>query len=118
MLGVMLDDRRPRRTPRVLLALSAPVAVLCLAGASSAQEGGGPVLKLQGFALNLTGVGGGRSGHLEVTIERWTKDDEREQLRKSLADGGVAALADDVRRARALLLAPALAHQSSCDLRA
>src|SRR5262245_46923318 len=75
---------------RVLLMVA---TVVLLAGTSLPQEAGKPVLKLRGFALNLTGVGTGRSGELEIWIERWSGDDERERLRKALDDKGVAGLA-------------------------
>jgi hypothetical protein len=68
------------------------VTVALLAGPSSWSQDGPTVLKLRGLALNLTGVGTGRSGELEIGVERWSGDDERERLRKALADGGVAGL--------------------------
>src|SRR5262245_3009512 len=67
-------------------------AALALPPSSSAQEGGKTVLSLRGFGLNFTGVGKGRSGDLEIGIERWSSDAERDRLKKALADGGVAGL--------------------------
>jgi hypothetical protein len=71
---------------------SVVAATALLVATASAQQGGGPVLKLAGFALNITGVGGGRSGDLEVAVERWSKDDERAKLKAAFVDGGAAGL--------------------------
>ena len=78
---------------RVVAACS--IAVSLISAAASAQERT-PLLKLRGFALNFTGVGAGRSGDLEIGIERWSSDAERDQLRKLIAEGGVKALAPGV----------------------
>ena len=68
---------------------------LLLGGAASAQPPGLP-LKLRGFALNFTGVGAGRSGDLEITVDRWSSDAEREKLQSAMASGGVSALTSAV----------------------
>jgi hypothetical protein len=70
------------------------VAALWLAGPSWswAQEGGPVLLKLRGFAQNMTGVGHGRSGDIEVAIERWSSDAERDRVRQAMADSGVSGV--------------------------
>jgi len=91
--------RATRRTPRLVLAL----VFLFLAGGAGGDawaQGGWPpkdavaLLKLRGFALNLTGVGVGRSGDVEIGIERWSSDEERDRLKGALAQSGAAGLSE------------------------
>jgi len=80
-------------TKRRLVALAMAAALVLPAAAARAQQGGKNILTLRGFGLNFTGVGKrGRSGDLEIGIERWSSETERDGLQKALADGGVAAL--------------------------
>jgi hypothetical protein len=72
------------------------VGVALLLGAAAAAQQPGVPLKLRGFALNFTGVGAGRSGDLEISIDRWSSDAEREKLRGAMAAGGVTALTSAV----------------------
>jgi len=51
-----------------------------------------PALALRAFAMNFTGVGSGGSGQLDLIIERWSTDQEREQLQGVLAEKGGAGL--------------------------
>ena len=77
---------RRRLIPAALtLALAWPAA-------TAAQEAADAVLTLRGFGLNLTGVGQGRSEDFEIAVQRWSRDEEHDHLRKALSDGGVAAL--------------------------
>jgi hypothetical protein len=50
------------------------------------------VLRLRAFAVNLSGTGGPRTGTLEITIEHWSTDAEREKLRGLLIEKGSDAL--------------------------
>jgi hypothetical protein len=70
------------------LALAA--VVLAAAPISRADDA---ALRLYGLALNLTGVGGGRSGEVEIAIERWSGEEERSRLLHVLAVDGTAGLA-------------------------
>ena len=80
-------------TNRRLVALSMAAALALPAAQARAQQGGKNILTLRGFGLNFTGIGKkGRSGDLEIGIERWSSETERDGLQKALADGGVAAL--------------------------
>lgn len=79
-------------------------ALLSSPAASWAQEPGKALLTLQGYGLNFTGVGRGRSGDLEIGIERWSSDQEHDRLRAALAEGGVPALT------RALPAAPRVGY--------
>ena len=65
------------------------VALLALPAGTSADD---PALSLHAFALNFTGVGSGRSGELDIIIDRWSTDEERDRLRDVLAEKGGAAL--------------------------
>lgn len=62
--------------------------------------GGSPALALHAFAMNFTGVGSGGSGELDLIIERWSTDLEREQLQGVLAEKGGAALLTALRQIR------------------
>src|SRR5687767_65130 len=79
-------------------------ALLSSTALSWAEESGKTLLTLQGYGLNFTGVGRGRSGDLEIGIERWSSDSERDRLRAALAEGGVPALT------RALPAAPRVGY--------
>src|SRR5688572_8911294 len=79
-------------------------ALLLSTALSSAEQGCKTLLTLQGYGLNFAGVGRGRSGDLEIGIERWSSDSERDRLRAALADGGVLALT------RALPAAPRVGY--------
>jgi len=73
--------------------LVSAAAALVPGPVSSAQEGSGsPVLELRGFAVNITGVGKGRSGDLVIRIDSWSSAEERARLRKVLTDEGAAGL--------------------------
>src|SRR6266850_340421 len=47
-----------------------------------------PVLSLHAFAMNFTGVANGGSGEIDIVIERWSTDQERDQLQGVLAESG------------------------------
>lgn len=51
-----------------------------------------PVLSLHAFAINFTGVGTGGSGELDIIIERWSTDQERDEMQSVLAEKGAGAL--------------------------
>ena len=80
-----------RRTTLAALAIAA--AFSALPPASRAQSPGPALLTLRGFGLNTTGVGSGRSGDLEIRIERWSSDAERDALKAAFAKDGGAGLA-------------------------
>jgi hypothetical protein len=50
------------------------------------------VLRLRAFAVNMSGTGGPRTGSLDIVIERWSTDAEREKLRGLLIEKGSDAL--------------------------
>jgi hypothetical protein len=79
------------------LGLLTVAAAAWLGGTSGAQDDGAVLLRLRGLALNLTGVGQGRSGDVEIAIERWSTDGEVALLRKAFREGSVGSLAGVLR---------------------
>ena len=50
------------------------------------------LLRLHAQAVNLSGVGPATTGSLDVAVERWSTDEERDKLRAALAEKGPDAL--------------------------
>jgi hypothetical protein len=50
------------------------------------------LLRLNAQAVNLSGVGPATTGSLDIAIERWSTDEEREKLRAALAEKAPDAL--------------------------
>jgi hypothetical protein len=50
------------------------------------------VLRLRAFAMNLNGGRGARTGTLDIVVERWSTDEDRDQLRSMLIEKGSDAL--------------------------
>lgn len=82
--------RRPRK---YLYGICTLVAITALGADVRAQEDGAAALELKGFAINITGIGAGRSGDFEVRIDRWSTPDERAALRRALEAADVPGLA-------------------------
>ena len=76
------------KTPSIVT--FALVAVGAAASLTSAADKA--VLRLRAFAVNMSGAGGPRTGTLEIVIERWSTDAEREKLRGLLIEKGSDAL--------------------------
>jgi hypothetical protein len=71
-----------------ILALAIGLGVVWTASAKDA-----PVLSLRAFAVNMSAPGRNtRTGSLDITIERWSSDSEREKLRAVLVEKGSPAL--------------------------
>src|SRR5258708_7552924 len=51
-----------------------------------------PLLRLRAFAVDMSGLSRPRAGTIDIVIERWSTDEEREQLRTALIEKGSAAL--------------------------
>src|SRR5262245_20588789 len=77
-----------------LHALGVLVALLALPGAARAEE---PILSMRAVAVNMSGVGSGQAGTLDIVVERWSTDEERNQLRAILVEKGGEALIDALR---------------------
>jgi hypothetical protein len=63
-------------------------AVLVGHAGASAQVGEAAPLKLHMRSLDLSEFGPGRTGFLDITIERWSTDEERDRLRTAVAAKG------------------------------
>ena len=70
--------------------LGNPLALIALPAEGAADDV--PVLGLHAFALNFTGIGSGGSAEIDIIIERWSTDQEWDELQKVLAEKGAGAL--------------------------
>jgi hypothetical protein len=71
------------------------VLLASLAGASGTARPASAhdaVLRLQAFAVDMSGAGRARAGTLEIVIERWSTDEERDRLHAILIESGADAL--------------------------
>jgi hypothetical protein len=80
--------------PLALLVLLAATVLLVQARTVPAAEA---VLSLHCFAVNLTG---GQAGTIDITIERWSTDDERTKLRDILVEKGGDSLLTALQKIR------------------
>jgi hypothetical protein len=64
--------------------------VACFAAASraAAAEKVQPIERFAAVAVNMSGVGRASAGRVDIVVERWSSDEEREQLRTSLIESG------------------------------
>lgn len=76
---------------RTLVYAAAVLATAATAATARAEPPAAP-LKVRGYALNLTGVGAGRSGALEIAVDRWSSAADGEALRRAMAGEGAAGL--------------------------
>lgn len=58
------------------------------------------ILRLRAFAVNITGAGRERAGMLEIAIERWSTDEERDRLCAILMESGADALLSALQKAK------------------
>lgn len=65
------------------------------APALAADQG---IVKLRAIAVNMSGAGPARAGTLDIVIERWSTDEERDRLRAAIAARGSDALLSELRR--------------------
>jgi hypothetical protein len=57
-------------------------------------------LTLRAFAVNMSGVGNTRAGTIDITIERWSTDEERQMLLDQLIEKNSKALLDALQKIR------------------
>ena len=67
---------------------AAAVAVGSLSTSARAQTGLPLPLRLTSFAVNMSNVGRAHSGTIDITVERWTTDEERNALKGVLVEKG------------------------------
>jgi hypothetical protein len=79
---------------------AAALAVAMLAVSDQAVRGQVPdvPLRMQAFAVNMTNVATGANGILEITIDRWSTAQEREELITTMVEKGQDALLDRLKR--------------------
>jgi hypothetical protein len=87
-------DRRPSVSRGLPLAL----ALLALLPSGAPAKDAKPVLRLTAFAVNMTGIGRGGAGTLQIVIERWSTDAERAALINTLVESGSDKLLDAVQK--------------------
>ena len=68
------------------------IAVTLGGAASRATGDDKAALRLRAFAMNLNGGRGARTGTLDIVVERWSTDEDRDQLRSMLIEKGSDAL--------------------------
>jgi len=88
-----------RKHGRVLAALAvAAGAGLASSGAALAAK---PVEELRAFAVNMSNIsagGGANAGPVDITIDRWTTDAERDRLVGIVKEKGADGLLDAIRK--------------------
>jgi hypothetical protein len=71
---------------------------LLLVGVPSEAPAADPILSMTAFAVNMSGVGRTRAETLQIVIERWTSDEERQALLDTLVESGSDKLMDAVQK--------------------
>lgn len=84
--------RSKRRAALVTVALAGMALVASLS--RPAAQTNLPAEKFRAFAVNMSGVGRSGSGTVDIVIERWSSDAEREQLIKVFMEKGPEKLLD------------------------
>lgn len=79
-----------QNTPPSTVTLVVAIAAAGAAAAVAAAEK--PVLSLTAFAVDTAGPGRARTGTIDIVIERWSTDQERDRLRAVLMEKGSSAL--------------------------
>lgn len=80
------------RSNRTLIATSAAMAVLTFVALASAQPPAPQ--RFSAFAALVNHVPGDQAVTVDITIDRWSTDDERQTLLKTFHQGGTLALQD------------------------
>jgi len=94
----------------VLVSIATPtapsVAAQSAAAADDAAQAGGPAswtlpVTFRAFAVDMSGTTARtRSGTLEITVERWSTDEEQERLKDALVESGSAKLLSTLQKVR------------------
>jgi len=77
---------------RMLLFVVLPLAIGTGGAAPPASAADKPVLSLRAFAVNMSAGARVRAGTLEIVVERWSTDEEREKLLGLLIESGSDAV--------------------------
>jgi hypothetical protein len=89
---------------RTLRPVATAVVACCVLVAASAPNGAQtPMpLRLTAFAVNMSNVGPGGSGTLDIVVERWSTDAERQTLMTVFLEKGESALLSALQKAPAI----------------
>lgn len=74
--------------------VAAGVLMALIPGSARADQPQPKQLRLDAFAVNLSGVGRAEAQRLEIVIERWSSDATRDKLIEALKDKGSGELLD------------------------
>jgi hypothetical protein len=75
-----------------------PLALGASSAASRVSADQKPLLRLHAFAVDMSGTGRARAGTLDIAIERWSTDAERDALVAVLAEKGPDALLEALQK--------------------
>jgi hypothetical protein len=81
---------------KTLVIILAAFLVTLGAGVAAAEDAK-PIERFKAFAVNM---GSGNSGLVQIAIERWSTDAERDMLKKTLAEKGADALLGTLQKIR------------------
>lgn len=85
------------RTPKLMALVVVAGALLLWSGALVAQTQDLP-LRLTAFAVNMSNMGRGGANTVLITIDRWSTDEEREQLMTAFIEKGPDALLSQLQK--------------------
>lgn len=83
--------------------LALAILLLAIGGgqaAPTASAADKAVLRLRAVAINMSGVGAATAGVLDIAVERWSTDEERDRLRASLMQKGSSAVLSELQKIR------------------
>lgn len=87
---------RPFHPRHALAAVAAGIALAWVAPGIRAQTSGSPV-RLTAMAVNMSNVGRDGTGTVQIEVDRWSPDADRERLVSTLLDKGPEKLLDQLR---------------------
>jgi hypothetical protein len=81
------------------LVLSGVVLALALLAAAAVAQTSGEKLQITAFAVNMSNIGTGANAMVDITIDRWSTAQEREQLITTMLEKGPDALLKALQKA-------------------
>jgi len=73
-------------------------ALFAVPTAMTSASGQTPQLRLTAFAVNMSNIGAGSTATVDITIDRWSTDDERQTLITTFTERGPEKLLDALQR--------------------
>jgi len=86
------------QTIRSVVIISALTFTAISMHAKSLRAADQPLLSLRAFAVDMSTSGGGRAGTLDIVIERWSTEADRQMLRDALVEQGSDKLLSTLQR--------------------